>query len=278
MAATASATTDVSKGRRSWFTVLTIIFGLAAGLLLFGLVSLVLGWFVTGKDQVHRVHYAAGTGVPFGLMMSIPFLLQARRPEAKLAASQEIGAMLIALLAAIVVAQDWELLPFFVAIVVAFGVTVALHPARHRLASLEPEPGRKGNAILYVLAVAAAAPLAVFALDMAKFQREGLPTDPHVEMHHWTGMAAMAFGIVLVALLGALRTPGWRIPAWTAGLGAIVFGLASVVYPKYPGSAGTGWGWIAIAGGVVYLAVSEWEARRAATPAAPPSAAAPGPG
>ena len=51
-------------------------------------------------------------------------------------------------------------------------------------------------------------------------------------------MTAMAIALPLTGLLAAFRTPGWRIPAWCAGAAAIVFGLASVVFPNYRGSAG----------------------------------------
>jgi hypothetical protein len=78
-------------------------------------------------------------------------------------------------------------------------------------------------------------------------------------------MAAMAVGIVMVSLLAASRTRGWRIPAWSAGAAAIVFGLASVIFPGHPGAQGRGWGIVAVAGGVLFIGAAEWEARRAET-------------
>jgi hypothetical protein len=42
-------------------------------------------------------------------------------------------------------------------------------------------------------------------------------------------------------LLAAFQTRGWRIPAWCAGTAAMVFGLASMVFPTYRGAAGRGW-------------------------------------
>ena len=41
-----------------------------------------------------------------------------------------------------------------------------------------------------------------------------------------------------------------------------MFGLASVVFPDQRGAEGRGWGGVAIAGGVLFIAVAELESRR----------------
>jgi hypothetical protein len=88
-------------------------------------------------------------------------------------------------------------------------------------------------------------------------------------MDHWGAMAAMAFGLVLVGLLASARVRGWRLSAWCAGVGVAVYGLASIVFHRLPGttipyagSEGTGWGIVALVGGAVFIGVAEWEARR----------------
>jgi fumarate reductase subunit D len=75
-------------------------------------------------------------------------------------------------------------------------------------------------------------------------------------------MVAMAIALPL-GLLAAVQTSGWRIPAWCASAAVTVFGLASVVFPYYGGSAGRWWGTLAIAGGLLFVVTSEWQARRA---------------
>jgi hypothetical protein len=71
----------------------------------------------------------------------------------------------------------------------------------------------------------------------------------------------MAIAVVLTGLLAALQTRGWRIPAWCAGTAAIVFGLASFVFPTYLGSSGRAWGVLALIGGILFVVVAEARAR-----------------
>lgn len=94
-------------------------------------------------------------------------------------------------------------------------------------------------------------------------QAQDLVGPPH-HVQRLSTMAAMAIAIVLVALLASLKTRGWRIPPWCAGLAAVVFGLASAVYPDHPAADGFGWGAAAPVGGVLFIAVAEWEARKSA--------------
>jgi hypothetical protein len=108
-----------------------------------------------------------------------------------------------------------------------------------------------------------------YGLTAARLQRLGVPTDPHVSGDHWVNMASMAFALVLTGLLASARMRGWRLTAWCAGLGVAVYGLASMVFARfpdssvpYPGSEGTEWGIAALVGGLLFVAVAEWEHRR----------------
>jgi hypothetical protein len=251
----------VSPGRRRAFFICTIVFGVAIGVGLFGLVSLVTGWFEGGDRLIHRVH-DLGYGGLGGLILSVPLLIQARSPERRPAATQQFFLGVAAYAVGITLALDFTpiMLGFF-GLFLAMGVVLVwLHPARPAVLRFRTHP----SIPLVVLVLLAAIPLVLYAVDMAALQRAGPVSDPHVEEHHWTTMAALAVGIILVGILASLRPLGWRIAAWSAGGSAAVLGLASIVFFGYPGALATPWCYVALGGGVAFIAVAEIEARRAA--------------
>jgi hypothetical protein len=74
----------------------------------------------------------------------------------------------------------------------------------------------------------------------------------------------------LTGLLASMKTTGWLITARFAGVGAILFGLASLINDDYASALDTGWAVLALLGGVAFVAVAEWEARQASPGAARP--------
>jgi hypothetical protein len=67
----------------------------------------------------------------------------------------------------------------------------------------------------------------------------------------------VAVSIVVLALLSATRPRGWRVPAWSAGGGALLLGISSAALPQMPSSIGPAWGALAAAWGVAFVAVAE---------------------
>jgi hypothetical protein len=252
-----------SKGRRIAFTVSTLV--LAAGALggLFG-IGIVIGWTDTAEGGIHRVH-DIGFGVLYGVLLTVAFVALARRPERKPAAFYMVVAAALSALVGALVSAAWIYAIAAVAIGVGAAILFALHPARDRLLHPAPRP----SAVMAGFVLVAAIPLLWFGLSMAAKQRAGPAADPHVSMDHWVTMAAMAFGLVLVGAVAASRVQGWRLAAWCAGLGIAIYGLASIVFHRYPGttdpypgSVGVGWGLVAVLGGFAFIAVSEWGSRR----------------
>jgi hypothetical protein len=136
-------------------------------------------------------------------------------------------------------------------IAVPAAVMIALHPVRKDVLRV----GRV-NPLLTALAIVAALPLVRFALQQIRIQRVD-SASPHGIAFHWGTMATLALAIVATMLVASIRAPGWRLPAWCAGLSLMVFGLASVIYPDYASSVGRVWGIGAIAFAIAFVSVAE---------------------
>jgi hypothetical protein len=204
-------------------------------------------------QQSHRVH-VLGSLWGFGLTGAV-LLAIAVRPsnvnafQAGLIAS--IGMVVVGL-----VAGDLVTGFLFAGLVISL-ILYALHPHRREALSFSGRP----SAILLGLGLIALVPAGAYALTMAELQG-GPPTDPHVELHHWSGMAAAVLAIVLVGMAAGLRTNGWRLTAWLASGAGVLFGLTSVIYPDYPGSVETPWSWLTIAFSMLFAVAIELKARR----------------
>jgi len=198
------------------------------------------------------------------VILTVAFLALTRRPDRKASAFFQVVATAVAALIAALASADGSYLFFGLVVIAAAAILLGLHPARAEVLRPTVSP----SSVMGALALAGSVPLVWFGLTIARLQRTGLPADPHVSMDHWANMAAMAFGLVLMGILASSRMRGWRLTAWCAGLGAAVYGLASIVFHRfpgttvpYPGSEGTTWGLAAVIGGLVFIAVAEWEAR-----------------
>jgi hypothetical protein len=251
------------KGRRMAFTILTFLFGAAALGGLFG-IGIVIGWFDTDEGGIHRVHDLA-FGVLYGIVVATAFFAMVRRPAGKPSVFLQVVATALAVAIAAWVSANPGYLAISGALLAASGILLALHPDRSEIL----HPRWELSPVMGAFTLAAAVPLVSAGLTWARLQRDGSPLDPHVSMGHWTTMASMAFGLVAVGLLASARIRGWRFTAWCVGLGAAVYGLASIVFHRfpgtsvpYPGSEGIGWGLVALIGGLVFIAIAEWEIRQ----------------
>jgi hypothetical protein len=256
-------TEELSKTRRTWFSVLAVLFALIFGVALFGWIALFFGWIEGGEDQIHRVHDIGSSGVATGIFVATPLLILSWR-RSDVALLQMLGAAAIATVIGSLLALDWGLLVFAVILAVPLVALLAISKGWSRFTARGP-----GIAPELLIAAIVSAPVwGAFAWTMARLQRAGPPSDPHVELHHWTGMAIMGIGVVLMGALASKRAEGWRIVAWLTGIGSIVYGVASVVFATYPGSSvpypgseGSFWGTVAVVWGVVVVALAERRAR-----------------
>lgn len=251
-----------ARSRRRWFTALTAVVVVVFGVGFFGLTSLFLGWFESRYGVAGPVT-DLGYGALYGIILTMGLLVQLRSPERKIAGVQQAALVIPALLVASVMGSDFQSLMTVLVLVPTLAVLWFLHPSRGDLL-------RRGGPFspeLLAIAVLASIPLIGYALTMGRQARD-LPGPPHHVLRLVT-MAALAIAVVFTGLLASLQTRGWRIPAWSAGAAAVVFGLASVAFPDHPGAAGRGWGAVSIAGGVLFVGVAEWRARRTGRGIAP---------
>ena len=250
---------SVSKGRRTTFIVLTVLFGLGLGFGAFALLGLVGAWFGAGGREIHAVHDLAW-GAHGGLLIALPFLLQAVNPERKPAVMYGAALAGLGLILGYALGGVWVFLPIPI---VAVAILWWLHPAREDILP----SGQRPQLLLVGLAILAAIPLVMYALDQAALQRAcAAAGDQHCEEFHFAGMAALALALPLVALGVSFRTRGWRIVAWLVGGAAVVFGLSGIVFPDGASSIGTTWGAVALATGVLFFGVALWASGEGRSP------------
>jgi hypothetical protein len=206
-------------------------------------------------------------------MLPLGLLAQVHRPERSIAGLQQLGVLLVAIALAAIVAKEWWYLALVGLLAAAFGLVLALHPARHAVLR------RTGSfkVLLALLAGVAAIPCLVYASRMTSAQRRNLPPwDAESNgLHHWTAMAALGLAVVFLMLLAALGNEGWRIPASSAALGAAAWGLSCLFGPgpSAAGSEGRNWGYAAIAWAIAVVAAVVGETHRERRSAESPPAA-----
>ena len=250
--------------RRLAFTVWAAILSLFCGLVFVGLTLLTISAWLgnRGHTQTNPVvdlgFFALGA-----VIIGTGFAAQLRAPEHHIAGLQQAGLGLLALSLAGLLGGRIEPLMDPLLFLLAAAILVALHPAGG-------EFFRRGETVsspLVVLAILGAIPALAYAAHMLVLARGAGPScflGGCARGDRYAEMAAVAIAVVLLGLLAAARTQGWRLPAWSAGTAAIIVGLASCVLPDVPGSVGQACGALAVVWGVLFVAVAEWQGRRVA--------------
>jgi len=254
--------------RTTWLKTAALVFAFASFTVNFGLIDLVDG-FTGYVDQARNQILDVGWGAVFGVVLPLGLLAQLRRPERRIAGIQQTAVVALALALAGAAGQSWRYLAPAGAVAIATVILLALHPARRRFLVR----GRRVEPTMLALAAVAAVPSLVYAWRMASAQRRDLPPADAVSngLHHWTVMAALALLVLLLVLLAAARTSGWRIPAMSASLAAGAWAMSCLLAPtSAAGSEGHAWAWAALVWAAVTLAAAAWPRTRDQTVTAEP--------
>jgi len=125
-------------------------------------------------------------------------------------------------------------------------------------------PTGRPSIVLLLLVAAAAVPSVVWASDNARLQRID-DLSEHAELFHWVETSFYALAVLLLGLLAALRPRAFRMSAWSGGIALAIVGGASLALSDHASALPSPWSAIALAGGIVFVAAGEWEARRRGT-------------
>lgn len=205
--------------------------------------------FIDDAESIHRLHFLAGV-VASGLLLGGSLLVCAWRPEwigaFWVAVATGVASTIAGLISGDFISGGWFTAP------ISLAILIALHPARSSLLRIDGV-----DVATAFLGLVALVPAVASALTQAELQRNGITSDPHVELHHYSGMASYALSLPLAALAAALRLPGRRIAVWIVGVTGAGLGLASLLLSDYVGAFDPLWAWLALAWGVVFVVAGQ---------------------
>jgi hypothetical protein len=247
-------TPDVSRGRLA-FRLVGWIFGvLTIGYSLFLVVLSIVSSDLS--NTIHRFHFLGG--LAGGGLIGVFSIALVMRPGWT-SAFHVLVAQAIAWTIGGLMGGDF-LTGFYVSGPIGVVVLLLLHPNPRSLLRL---PGRPSIALM-TYAVIATMPAWIYAVTEAELQH-GPAADPHVQMHHWSGVAVAALSIAGAGIATSLRGRGWEFAGAAASIAAVLFGAAGLVFAKYAGAPPTGWSWLAVAAGIGFWLLTRVEAAREAS-------------
>jgi hypothetical protein len=205
--------------------------------------------FTDVAESIHRLHFLAGVFAS-GLLLGGSLLVCARRPESIgpfwVAVATGIASTIAGLISGDFISGLWFIAP------ISLVILISLHPERSSL--LHIHGIEVATAFLGLVALV---PAVAFALTQAELQRNGVASNPHVELHHYSGMASYALSLPLAAFAAALFVPGRRIAGWIVGVTGAGLGVASLLLSDYPGAFETAWAWLTLAWGVALVVLAQ---------------------
>jgi hypothetical protein len=248
-------TPGVSRGRLLAFRIVGWILGVLT--LGYSLNFVVLS--IASDDPsntIHRFHFLAG--LAGGGLIGVFSIVLVMRPGWTSAFHVLVG-QAIAWTIGGLMGGDF-LTGFYVTGPIGVILLLLLHPNPRSLIRL---PGRPSIALM-IYAVIATMPAWIYAVTESAFQH-GPAADPHVQMHHWSGVAVAALSIAGAGIATSLRGVGWEVASAATSIAAIIFGVGGLALSDYAGAPPSGWSWVAIAAGVGFWLLVRVEAGREAS-------------
>jgi hypothetical protein len=247
-------TPDVSRGRLA-FRLVGWIFGvLTIGYSLFLVVLSIVSSDLS--NTMHRFHFLGG--LAGGGLIGVFSIVLVLRPGWT-SAFHVLVAQAIAWTIGGLMGGDF-LTGFYVSGPIGVIVLLLLHPDPRSLLRL---PGHPSIALM-TYAVIATMPAWIYAVTEAELQH-GPAADPHVQMHHWSGVAVAALSIAGAGIATSLRGRGWELAGAAASIAAVLFGVAGLMFADYAGAPANGWSWLAVAAGIGFWLLTRVEAAREAS-------------
>ena len=226
--------------------------GMAVGGIGFGLFTVIFG--LVNPDQASHAFHNPIVASLLIVLSAPPLIAIARAPERPIRPLVILAAIGVAALATMAMALTID--PFTLPFVVLVAVLWAIATDR-----AEPFPAGSPSVAMLALSVLAAVALGPYAVEQAELQRTDRVSE-HAAFFHWVEMAFYTAAIPLLGLLAGLRPAPYRMAAWCAAVALAILGIASLVYGEYASAMPAPLAWALIAGGIVFIGVAEWEARR----------------
>jgi hypothetical protein len=206
------------------------------------------GWFE--EPGVHHFHELTMFGLIWLGILGL--LVQLYRPD------ERVNAVLVSVLVMIPLAVIAVTTSSPIAMMpIIFGVigllVAALHPAGRSLLGFTRDV--QGTRTLGGLLAIAALPLLIYA--GVQLVNQYAIADDHAAFVHYGGMTMVAGVVLVMGILTIVRSRDRRFAAWSAGILAGYFGLASVLYPAQPSSPGVIWGALLIVWGGAFIVAFE---------------------
>lgn len=244
-----------------WATILSLLFGVT----FIGVTALTIWLWLAGRNSDTNPVTDLGFFALGAVIIATGFAVQLVAPERGISGVQQAAIGLLALGVAGLIGGRVEPFTGSLLFLVATAILVALHPVRREFFKIGPRPSPR----LAALSILATIPATFYAATMLIQARRAGPSCFFGQCAYgdrFAEMAALAIAIVAAGMLAASRPGGWRITAWSVGVAAVIVGSASLVLSELPGSLGQAGGAVAVAWGVAFIAVAEWEAHSTAGP------------